>query len=186
MSALSVYQEEQPQQKTTYFDFDDIQQQLASLGVRFERWNAAFPLADTADQDTVFSAYKQSIEQLKKEYGFQSVDLISMNAGHPDKEALRTKFLSEHVHEDFEVRFFIKGRGLFCLHVDDKVYAMLCEQGDLISVPAGTRHWFDMGELPDFKCIRLFTTQEGWVAQFTGDPIAAQFPTLDQFAAELS
>jgi 1,2-dihydroxy-3-keto-5-methylthiopentene dioxygenase len=101
---------------------------------------------------------------------------------HPDKTALRQKFLSEHIHSDFEVRFFVEGRGLFFLHPDDRVYAVLCEQGDLISVPANVRHWFDRRE-PHVRAIRLFTTPEGWVAQYTGDPIADRFPRLEQFLA---
>ena len=43
------------------------------------------------------------------------------------------------------MRFFVAGSGLFTLHVGDRVYEVLCEQGDLIGVPDGTPHWFDMG-----------------------------------------
>jgi 1,2-dihydroxy-3-keto-5-methylthiopentene dioxygenase len=89
------------------------------------------------------------------------------------------------VHSDFEVRFFVEGQGLFYVHLEEKVYAILCEQGDLISVPANVTHWFDMGAEPDFKCIRLFTTEEGWVAQFTGSKISENFPTLEQYKLSL-
>ncbi|NOS88576.1 MAG: cupin, partial [Methylococcaceae bacterium] len=37
-----------------------------------------------------------------------------------------------------------------------------------------------------FTCIRLFTTPDGWLANFTGSDIALQFPTLDQFVADLA
>ena len=77
------------------------------------------------------------------------------------------------------MRFFVRGHGLFVIHVGDKVYSMLCEKDDLISVPANTRHWFDMGPNPTFTAIRLFNDPEGWVAQFTGDKIASRFPLLD-------
>ena len=60
-----------------------------------------------------------------------------------------------------------------------KVYAMLCTKEDLINVPAGTKHWFDMGTNPFFKCIRMFTNKEGWVAQFTGSTIAGNFLKLE-------
>jgi 1,2-dihydroxy-3-keto-5-methylthiopentene dioxygenase len=46
-------------------------------------------------------------------------------------------------------------------------------------VPAGTTHWFDMGPEPVLKAIRLFAIPEGWVARFTGDPIADKFPRLE-------
>lgn len=186
MSALTVYPEHQPEQGETVTELGALQNQLKTIGVQFERWSANCELAADADQDTVLAAYSEPIERLKQQYAFQSVDVISLNADHPDKATFRQKFLSEHIHADFEVRFFIDGRGLFYLHVNDKVYAVLCEQGDLISVPANTPHWFDMGEQPQFKCIRLFTAPDGWVADFTGNAIAQSFPTLDRYLAELA
>jgi 1,2-dihydroxy-3-keto-5-methylthiopentene dioxygenase len=186
MTALTVYPDTQPDLGETATDFTAIQIRLKTIGVQFERWTANCELAADADQDTVLAAYSDSIERLKRQYAFQSVDVISLTPDHPDKAAFRQKFLAEHTHADFEVRFFIEGRGLFFLHVEGKVYAVLCEQGDLISVPANTTHWFDMGENPKFKCIRLFTTPDGWVADFTGSDISASFPTLDQYVAGLS
>ncbi|MDI1230864.1 MAG: cupin [Methylobacter sp.] len=186
MSALTVYPDNQPQLGETFTEFSAIQNRLNGIGVQFERWTANGEFSADADQDAVLAAYSDSIDRLKQQYSFQSVDVISLNPDHPDKAAFRQKFLAEHIHADFEVRFFIEGRGLFYLHVDDKVYAVLCEQGDLISVPANTTHWFDMGENPCFKCIRLFTTADGWVADFSGSDIAKSFPTLDQYVAGLS
>ena len=127
----------------------------------------------------MLAAYWDAIDKLNARYGFQSMDVVSLRPDHPNKAEFREKFLSEHTHGDFEVRFFVDGRGLFYLHLGDKVYAVLCEQGDLISVPAATTHWFDMGREPDFKCIRLFTTPEGWVGDFTGSDIAGRFPDFD-------
>lgn len=186
MSALTVYPDNQPAQGETFIDFAAIQAQLDEIGVQFERWSANRELTADASQADVLAAYHDSVERLKQQYGFQSADVISLNPDHPDKAAFRQKFLAEHIHTDFEVRFFVEGRGLFYLHVEDKVYAVLCEQGDLISVPANATHWFDMGENPKFKCIRLFTTPEGWVADFTGSDIAQSFPTLDQYVAGLA
>jgi 1,2-dihydroxy-3-keto-5-methylthiopentene dioxygenase len=188
MSALTVYPDNQPDFGETATDFTAIQTRLNAIGVQFERWTANCELAADADadQDTVLAAYSDSIDRLKRQYSFQSVDVISLNPDHPDKAAFRQKFLAEHTHADFEVRFFIEGRGLFYLHVEGKVYTVLCEQGELISVQANTTHWFDMGENPKFKCIRLFTTPDGWVANFTGSDIARSFPTLDQYVAGLS
>jgi 1,2-dihydroxy-3-keto-5-methylthiopentene dioxygenase len=185
MSALTIYADTQPQAGMTYRDFADISRELRTLGVQFERWQAEAEFSATAEPQTVLDAYQSSIDRLSVEYGFRSVDVISLKPDHPQKDQLRQKFLAEHTHSDFEVRFFVEGRGLFYLHVAGQVYAVLCEQGDLISVPANTTHWFDMGENPDFKCIRLFTTEDGWVAEFTGNPLADSFPTLDQYLAAL-
>lgn len=71
------------------------------------------------------------------------------------------------------------GKGLFSLHIDNQVFEVLCTRGDLISVPANTRHWFDMGENPHFTAIRFFNNPEGWVANFTGSDIAQHFSRLD-------
>ena len=92
---------------------------------------------------------------------------------------MRQKFLAEHTHSEDEVRFFVDGHGLFSLHVAAEVYEVLCEKGDLISVPANTKHWFDMGPNPRFVAIRFFNNPEGWVAQFTGSDIADRFNRLD-------
>ena len=149
----------------------------------FEGWRADRTLTEDAGQDEVISAYRQSVDRLMEDYGFQSVDVVALRPDHPDRVALRQKFNNEHTHSEFEVRFFVEGKGLFYIHQGDKVYGVMCEQGDLISVPANTKHWFDMGAAPSFKCIRLFTNPEGWMAQFTGDTIATRFPVFEQFCA---
>jgi 1,2-dihydroxy-3-keto-5-methylthiopentene dioxygenase len=179
MSELKIYADNNPQQAESYSDYAVISGLLQAYGVRFERWEAAAPLADDATQAEVIEAYRADIERLMTENGFQSVDVISLTPDHPDKAALRQKFLNEHTHSEYEVRFFVDGQGLFYLHLGDKVYTVLCEKGDLISVPAGATHWFDMGPNPRFKAIRLFTNPEGWVANFTGSDIAGRFPTLE-------
>lgn len=184
MSVLKIHSENNAEPLEVLQSFDEIADRLRGLGVQFERWAAECELAADADSDAVLSAYAGPVQRLKNVYGFQSADVISVGPEHPQKDQLRAKFLDEHVHSDFEVRFFVDGRGLFYLHPDDKVYALLCEKGDLISVPANVKHWFDMGARPELKCIRLFTTPEGWLADFTGSGIAGQFPKIEQFIGE--
>ncbi len=156
-----------------------IMRELGAIGIRFERWDAEQRLTPNADERAVLSAYRTSVERLQRECGYQSVDVIRLVRGNPDAGALRTKFLSEHTHAEDEVRFFVEGRGAFYLRVDGRVFQTVCVRGDLISVPAGTRHWFDMGSDPAFCAIRWFTNPEGWVARFSGDRIADRFPKLD-------
>jgi 1,2-dihydroxy-3-keto-5-methylthiopentene dioxygenase len=184
MSRLAIYDETGSQLGGSETDHRAIAGRLTELGVRFERWETNAPLSADARQEEVLEAYAEDVERLNSEYGFQSVDVVSLGPNHPMKAEMRQKFLEEHTHGDFEVRFFVDGKGLFYLHVGDKVYLVLCEQGDLISVPANTTHWFDMGENPDFKCIRLFCIPDGWVGEFTGSDIAGRFPTFDEFVAQ--
>jgi 1,2-dihydroxy-3-keto-5-methylthiopentene dioxygenase len=159
---------------------DAIRAELAKIGVRFEQWQAAAPLTPGATQDEVIAAYRADIDRLMAENGYKAVDVISLNADHPQKDALRQKFLNEHTHSEDEVRFFVAGSGLFTLHIGGKVFEVLCEAGDLIGVPDNTTHWFDMGPEPHFIAIRMFTNVEGWVANFTGSDIAQRFPRYER------
>jgi len=185
MSVLTIYAENSPANGERFTEFSDIETNLKAIGVQFERWTTTQVLDSNASNDTVLNAYADSIERLKTQYGFQAADVIKLDSTHPDKVAMREKFLNEHTHSEFEVRFFVEGRGLFYLHVGDQIFGVLCEKGDLISVPANVTHWFDMGENPHLACIRLFTNPEGWVANFTNNNISKLFPTLDDLQQEL-
>jgi 1,2-dihydroxy-3-keto-5-methylthiopentene dioxygenase len=185
MTILQVCSETGAAEGAPTRDSAEISSILGSLGVEFEHWKADQPLAADAEQDAVLAAYQASIEALNKRYGFQSKDVMALRPDNPKKDEFRQKFLAEHTHADFEVRFFVDGSGLFYLHINNKVYMVLCEKGDLISVPANTTHWFDMGSKPNFKCIRLFTAADGWVGSFTGSEIARSFPDFDTFAASV-
>lgn len=181
MSRLTIYPDQQPENiLIDTQDGDKIADEMNAIGVRFERWKTQSPLPDNANDDDVMAAYAGDINRLKEENGYQSVDVIRLDSSHPQKSELRQKFLSEHTHSEDEVRFFVEGAGIFYLRVDGKVYMTLCERGDLISVPEGTKHWFDMSESPKLTCIRLFTSKEGWVADFTGDDIADKFPKYEK------
>jgi 1,2-dihydroxy-3-keto-5-methylthiopentene dioxygenase len=184
MSLLTIHPENNPESAEVIKDFDTIAKRLDGLGVEFQRWEANREFGPEAGQDTVLAAYAKPVEGLKSRYGFQSADVINVTPDHPQKEQLRAKFLREHTHGDFEVRFFVEGSGLFFLHPDENVYAVLCEKGDLISVPAKVKHWFDMGLNPNLKCIRLFTTPEGWLADFTGNLISDYFPKYEEYVKE--
>ncbi|MEO8746143.1 MAG: acireductone dioxygenase [Rhodanobacter sp.] len=183
MSQLRIFDETRPDTPLqTVTEQAAIARALAAAGVRFEQWAANRPIEPGAAQDEVISAYRADIDRLMATEGYQSVDVISLTPDHPDRAALRAKFLSEHRHSEDEVRFFVAGSGQFTLHIDDRIYDLLCERGDLIGVPAGTRHWFDMSDSPCFVAIRLFTNKDGWVAQLTGDDIAARFPRMEASA----
>ncbi len=177
MGKLSVYQENSPENLLFYSEqTDQIATELAKVGVRFETWQPKFQLPKDADAQAVMEAYSEDIERLIASEGYQSVDVIRMFPDNEKKVELREKFLNEHTHSEDEVRFFVEGAGMFYLHVEGKVYMALCEAGDFISVPANTKHWFDMGPSPYFTAIRLFISPDGWVANFTGQKISEWFP----------
>lgn len=180
MSALTVFKDNNPEAVELQIqDHVKIAETLAALGVRFEQWSTTDCVDGSSTPEDVLAAYKSDIDRLSEEGGYQTADVISLTADNPNKEELRKKFLDEHTHSEDEVRFFVRGDGLFYLHMEDKVFVVFCEQGDLISVPANTTHWFDMGGKPNFTAIRIFTNPEGWVANFSGDPIASKFPNYE-------
>jgi 1,2-dihydroxy-3-keto-5-methylthiopentene dioxygenase len=152
---------------------------LAPHGIVLERWEPGTPLGPEAGDEDILAAYADAIDRLKARGGYQSCDVLRLTPDHPQRAELRAKFLAEHIHDDDEVRFFVEGAGLFYIHAGGMVHALECTAGDLIAVPAGTQHWFDTGAQPRFTVIRLFTTPDGWVARFTGDPIAESIPLYD-------
>ncbi len=157
-----------------------IAAELAPRGVRFQRWEAPAQLPPGADQTQILSAYASDVVRVQQHGAYPTVDAIRLEPSHPDRAVLRQKFLAEHTHSEDEVRFFVEGRGLFCLHIGEEVLQLVCEKNDWISVPAGTKHWFDMGPNPAFCALRFFNNVDGWVATFTDDPIASLYPLLDE------
>jgi len=183
MSSLQIFNEAGKALSTPVTDVDAIISQLDELNILFERWETSAQLPADATQEDILAAYQDAIAKLNETYGFELVDVAISSPDNPQKEQIRQQFNFEHTHDDFEVRFFVEGSGLFYFHLNEKVYLLLCEKGDLISVPAKINHWFDMGANPDFKLIRFFPTQDGWVAEGTGNNIATRLPTMDAFAA---
>lgn len=189
MTLLTVWPDGDPNTiLTRTSDGDAIADELKQLGVRFERWPVVDGLSATPSSDEVLAAYADRVARVVDNEGYVLVDALHMTPSDNKEWAAnaataRQKFLSEHTHDDDEDRFFARGAGVFYLHVDGKVYGVLCEAGDLLSVPANTTHWFDMGTRPDYVAIRFFHDEDGWVGNFTGARLADEFPDFDTLVA---
>ena len=72
-------------------DRDAIARELAGIGVRFEQWQAGAPIAPGDPPEAVMAAYRSDIDRLVAEYGFNSVDVVSIAPDNPNKEAMRQK-----------------------------------------------------------------------------------------------
>ncbi|MEZ3158402.1 cupin [Microbacterium sp. BWR-S6Y] len=186
MTLLTVWKETDPSTpvlETT--DEAEIRAALAELGARFSRWEIR-DVPSGASQDDVLALYAAEIGEVKEREGYTLVDVVALDPAQENYDEVkipsRQKFLSEHQHDDDEDRYFAKGAGVFYLHANEKVHAVYCEAGDLISVPANTTHWFDMGTAPHYVSVRFFHDDDGWVGHFTGSPIAESFATFDQLA----
>ena len=133
MSGLTIFSDTAPQQPLWQSrDAQEIQRQLAQIGVRFERWQADRELGDNPQPEVVIAAYQHEIDRLVAEKGYQSWDVISMRPDHEQRQTLREKFLSEHTHGEDEVRFSSKAQGCFaCIWTARSSRSCAKERSDL-------------------------------------------------------
>jgi 1,2-dihydroxy-3-keto-5-methylthiopentene dioxygenase len=177
MSRLTVFEDIRP--GATLIDTTDaatMASTLKEIGVQFERWDSPVSLSPEDSAEVILEAYRPYLDELMGTKGAGSADVIKLTPDNPAVPEMRQKFLAEHIHTEDEIRFFVHGSGHFVMHVDGRVYDAHCTAGDLISVPANTKHWFDAGEKPFFTTLRVFTDTAGWVAHYTGDKISERFP----------
>jgi 1,2-dihydroxy-3-keto-5-methylthiopentene dioxygenase len=157
-----------PSEQRTLTDQGEVTEYLAKLGIDYERWPLAQKAAANAPPDAVLAAYATEIERLKARGGYVTADLIDVTSATPGLDAMLAKFSTEHWHDEDEVRFIIRGRGLFHIHPPEgPVIAIEVEAGDLIRVPRGTHHWFDLCADKDIRAIRLFQDKAGWTPHYT-------------------
>ena len=172
MAILSI-----PDQAIQLFAPSEIKAFLHQHHVFFDQWFCAVEFNDTASQEEILEAYAKDLKPFMSGGGYQSADVISIHALTPNYDQIRAKFLAEHTHDEDEIRFFVDGQGLFWFHLPNiPVFNVLCQRGDLISVPAGTKHWFDAGEHQPFvKAIRIFTDMSGWTPNYTASGIETKY-----------
>jgi 1,2-dihydroxy-3-keto-5-methylthiopentene dioxygenase len=149
---------------------------LATHGINYERWVPDRPVADDASAEMLLEAYHHEIDKLKASGGYRTADVIDVKPETPNLDAMLAKFSREHWHDEDEVRFIIEGRGLFHIHPQQgPVFAIEVEAGDLIRVPRGTHHWFDLCADRRIRAIRLFQDTSGWTPHYTDTGIDQGF-----------
>jgi 1,2-dihydroxy-3-keto-5-methylthiopentene dioxygenase len=157
-----------PEENRTVTEPGAVREYLAGLGIDFERWEPAHAVAAEAPAEEILSAYAAEIERLKAQGGYVTADVIDVRPQTPGLEAMLNKFNSEHWHDEDEVRFIIEGRGIF--HIRPRqgpVVAIEVQAGDLLRVPRGTWHWFDLCQERRIRAIRLFQDHSGWTPHYT-------------------
>jgi 1,2-dihydroxy-3-keto-5-methylthiopentene dioxygenase len=168
-----------PAQNQTITELEAIQDYLQNIGLKFDHWEATHPLEPDAEAETVLAAYAPEIEALKKTGGYVTADVINITPDTPNLDMMLNKFNKEHWHDEDEVRFIIAGHGLFHINpIDSPVVAIEMEAGDLLSVPRGTLHWFDLCGDRRVRAIRLFQDPSGWTPNYTENDTATSFQPL--------
>jgi 1,2-dihydroxy-3-keto-5-methylthiopentene dioxygenase len=165
-----------PDENRTLDDAAEVTGYLAGLGIGYERWEPSHPVARDASADEVLAAYAREIDRLKALGGYVTADVIDVHAQTPGLEAMLAKFRREHWHDEDEVRFIIEGRGVFHFHPrSGPVLALEVAPGDLIRVPGGTWHWFDLCVDKRVRAIRLFKDPAGWAPRYTDSGVDARY-----------
>ena len=152
---------------------------LARIGVDYEIWEPSTIVAAAAPAEEILAAYADEIERLKEDGGYVTADVIDVSPMTNGLAEMLAKFNREHRHDDDEVRFIIEGRGLFHLRPDaGPVVSIEVEAGDLIRVPAGYRHWFNLCADRRIRAIRLFKDPAGWAPRYTDSGVDADYQPL--------
>jgi 1,2-dihydroxy-3-keto-5-methylthiopentene dioxygenase len=164
-----------PAEGRTIQDEDAIRRYLGSHGIDYERV-AQPPGVATAAGDALLAAYASEIDDLKARGGYRTADVIDVTPQTPGLDAMLARFNSEHWHDEDEVRLIVDGRGLFHIHPPDgPVFVIEIQPGDLIRVPRGTRHWFDLCGERRIRAIRLFQDPSGWTPHYTQSGVDREF-----------
>lgn len=166
-----------PERSAIIPDCEAIQVYLNARGIVFEQWQAQCEFSPEASQAEVLAAYEHALNPYMAAHGYQSADVISVHPQTPNLPEIRAKFLREHTHTEDEVRFFVEGQGYFWFNLEgsEPVFCVKCVSGDLLSVPANVKHWFDLGPSPLVKTIRVFTDAAGWIPHYTDSGVEARY-----------
>jgi 1,2-dihydroxy-3-keto-5-methylthiopentene dioxygenase len=168
-----------PEENRTINDPAAVADYLAGIGVEYEIWEPATAVAADAPPEEILSAYAAEIDRLKESGGYVTADVIDVRPQTSGLAEMLAKFNREHRHDDDEVRFIIEGRGLFHLRPENApVVAIEVEPGDLIRVPSGYRHWFNLCADRRIRAIRLFKDPSGWTPRYTDSGVDRDFQPL--------
>lgn len=168
-----------PDQNREITDAEEIRSFLADFGIVFEQWDVAGRITAQATNEDILAAYAPEIERLKAQHGFVTADVINVNPSTPGLDAMLAKFDKEHLHTEDEVRFTVEGSGVFHINPQNApVFSITVHSGDLISVPKGTHHWFNLCSDKKIRCIRLFEDMSGWTPHYMDQPVHENYSPL--------
>jgi 1,2-dihydroxy-3-keto-5-methylthiopentene dioxygenase len=157
-----------PEENRSLHEPDQIRDFLAGIGIDYERWEPAAGTPRDSSAEQILRAFAGQIDLLKARGGYVTADVIDVGPETPGLDAMLARFNTEHWHDEDEVRYVVAGRGLFHVHPQKgPVVAIEVGAGDLIRVPRGTHHWFDLCGDRRIRAIRLFQDTAGWTPHYT-------------------
>lgn len=160
-------------------DADEISAFLAPFGIWYRRFEGTDQLPENPTDQEILAAYAEPIGKLKAEGGYVTADVINVRPETPGLDAMLNKFSREHWHDEDEVRFIVHGRGLFHIHPQSgPVFSIEVVKGDMIRVPRGTHHWFDLCSDKTIRAVRLFQDTSGWTPHYTETGVDTRYQPL--------
>jgi 1,2-dihydroxy-3-keto-5-methylthiopentene dioxygenase len=156
-----------------------IREFLSRFGIWYRRFEDVDRLGAKATDQEVLAAFAEPIAELKAEGGYVTADVIDVDPETPNLRTMLDRFNKEHWHDEDEVRFIVAGSGIFHVHPPEgPVFRIEVKAGDLIKVPRGTNHWFDLCSDSRIRAIRLFQDVAGWTPHYTSSGEDAQHEPL--------
>ncbi|MCE7872802.1 cupin domain-containing protein [bacterium CPR1] len=161
---------------------------LASRGIGYQQWDVSkvpaelrtFGKLDEDEQRRLLATWGDQIDRLMRSNDYKTADVLAVSDETvPNLDAVLDKFRPEHYHTEDEVRFVISGHGMFGIHQDqpdERTFEVHVGPGDLLMVPQGTWHWFDLKEDRCIQCVRLFQDMSGWTPYYRTAEMPAARP----------
>ncbi|KAL8765672.1 MAG: hypothetical protein Q9209_007310 [Squamulea sp. 1 TL-2023] len=128
---------------------------LTSLGVIYYSFLPSSPTSAAQIEDIAKIRHYANRDEI-------TVSPAAMGAVYEDKIKM---FYDEHMHEDEEIRYILKGTGYFDVRdCQDRWIRIKVEEGDLLILPAGIYHRFTVDEDNYINALRLFRNEPKWAA----------------------
>ena len=168
-----------PDKKIRLTTPDEIAAYLSGIGIDYERWENIQQVSPDATSQEILDGYRDEIEALKAKGGYVTADVMDIVPTTAGLDEMLNKFGKEHWHDEDEVRFIVKGHGLFHLAPEGgDIVAIEMEAGDMIRVPRGTKHWFNLCGDRTVRAIRLFQDVSGWTPHYTDSGVDSGYQPL--------
>ncbi|MES1940742.1 acireductone dioxygenase apoprotein [Salinisphaera sp. T5B8] len=162
-----------------------IAARLAGVGVHYDHVELP-PLAfdEESRPDEVIGSYIEPLDRLMRKMPRVALDVASVALTHPRRDTIERELMIEHAHDAVESQLLVHGAGVLFIRTADTVYALACEPGDYVRMPAGLRHWFRMDGTRAFRTIRFFEDETRPRLSHRGADMRGLFELVDEHRGE--
>lgn len=160
-----------------------LTESLAGLGIRVGTRPTVLPAdllplhgrpqLDAGDQERLLAGLDPLLNALAIVEPLVRRDLLQLQRGVAASEEHLARFARFHIHDDDEGRYVVAGSCVFGFALPGLGQLRLhLGPGDHLRIPAGTEHWFALGEEGILQAVRLFSSGDAMATTYTGRPRA--------------